>query len=199
METVMKLCAALEITPNELLLGTSPEHDRLPANRGAAEADALHALGATAGGPLHRPAAGRTQSQAIKKARLPVPFLLPFLCQGYIVENLLALFDDDLAIREILFGQCCIKSGHLLIVNRNAALLNQALGLRLGRSKLGFDQQIRHLDGTVLVQICLTQLGGRHVLGVAARTEQRLGSIQSLLRLLLAVYHRGQLQRPASL
>lgn len=50
LETLMKLCAAMDVTPNELLLGTSQNRtDYLSANRGAAKADPVYARPAQAG------------------------------------------------------------------------------------------------------------------------------------------------------
>ena len=68
LETLMKLCAAMDVTPNELLLGTSQNRtDYLSANRGAAKADPVYARPAQAGQPLYRPATGGSATAAIKK------------------------------------------------------------------------------------------------------------------------------------
>ena len=89
----------------------------------------------------------------------------------------------------------CVKCSHLLVVQRDAALFNQSLCLCLGRSQTGLDQQVCHSDRTVFVQVCCTQLGGRHILTVAAGNEQRFGSVQRLLCFLGSVYHLGQRER----
>ena len=65
------------------------------------------------------------------------------------MENLLALFDDDVAFLKSVLSHIMEHIGDLLIVYRDTALLDQALALALTRDQLALQQEIEHRDSAV--------------------------------------------------
>ena len=95
------------------------------------------------------------------------------------MEYLLTLTDLNAFLQHFL-GNRKSSIGHLLIVDENAALLNQLTGLLVGGSQAAQNHQIQKTDLAVH-QLVGSDFGGGHVGIVAVAGKQSLGSGFGLL------------------
>lgn len=130
LETLMKLCSALDITPDEVLLGTKQDMENY------LQSDIQKKLILCT--PKERRMVSRfidllleereEKNYDLLRKKEAQPFgcasSLFFLSNGYLVEYFFAFFEDDVALCKSILGNSCVKSSYLLIVYRDTALFD---------------------------------------------------------------------------
>lgn len=128
LETLMKLCSALDITPDEVLLGTKQDMENY------LQSDIQKKLILCT--PKERRMVSRfidllleereEKNYDLLRKKEAQPFgcasSLFFLSNGYLVEYFFAFFEDDVTLCKSILGNSCVKSSYLFIVYRDTAL-----------------------------------------------------------------------------
>ena len=109
------------------------------------------------------------------------------------MEDLLALADDGTVAGEGGLFEHGGEVGDLFVVHADTALLDEPAAFTLGRSQTALHKQRQGVD-LVVGEVVSCQLGGWHMLAVAAAAEERLGARLGLSGFFFAVDEFGELE-----
>ena len=107
------------------------------------------------------------------------------------MEDLLALLDDNTVGKEHLAAKLLVNIRHFLVIDGNAALMNQTTSFALGRRQAALDQEVHNAD-LAAAKVIIGQLSGRHVYLITTTAKESASSILRFVSLFLTVDHVGQ-------